>query len=139
MRYICNRACYYDDQYYEVGDVLRDGMKPTKHFSSENSFVEKEDLPMQMYGDDPRSTAQIKSDIERKGETPVSNNRKELYSQWRSCKDQPDIKPKPIEEYTAEDIEKTTIKQFGKLYGVNTAGKTKAQVVESIRKMSNGE
>lgn len=86
-KYICIRKCYLHGKLWDLGDVFEpmfEGAEPNKHFAL-NGVVQIENRTGPMGpGDDPRSTVQIKADLEaltNKKPDP-SWNRKQLFWAW---------------------------------------------------------
>jgi hypothetical protein len=99
-KYVCFRQCYYANTYFNVGDILRPGIEPNKHFHVEGESAPEDGGPPVRAGDDPRSTKQIASDIMDnypKVDIPPEavGNRKALFALWVDAGQ--DAKPVPRE------------------------------------------
>lgn len=85
-KYICIRKCHYLDRLWEPGEQFVppfDGAAPNRHFQINGKPVGDERI-VQGPGDDPRSTAQMKKDLETMGVDADGMSRKDI---WRKLVD----------------------------------------------------
>ena len=87
-KYICIRDCYVHEKKWTVGEPLTPGLKPNKHFASEDDFsdalADATRIPITP-ADDPRSTIKIISDLKEKFGVEVDEkiSRKEAFLMWK--------------------------------------------------------
>jgi hypothetical protein len=120
--WICIRNCYYLDRYWKAGENLHsipgfEDAPPGKHFAL-NGIVPRDEIQqITRPGDDPRSTDQIRRDIEKNFphvKIPENADRKKLFNLWmdaekttgENAKEEPKRATKPDAE---TDAEKTTV------------------------------
>lgn len=102
-KYVCFRQCYYANTYFNVGDPLKPGIEPNKHFCIEGEATPEDGGPPVRAGDDPRSTKQIASDLMDKYpkvDIPPEavGNRKALFALWVEAGKDAKAAPKSTKE-----------------------------------------
>ncbi len=83
-RAVCHTACFWENTYWDPGDIYEGVIPPGKHFSADGSPPEV-DPSIRRAVDDPRSTVEMRTTLERSfGEKmPEDATRKQIYSALR--------------------------------------------------------
>lgn len=135
---ICFQKTYCNEHLYKPGEQLMAGHRPNKYFSEtgmpETGPGHRPTVP----GDDKRTSAQIRRDIEAMGAAPImGGSRKELFYQWTAlvkAKEDaaataqgPELASIPAEPNLA-DLSKEDLIEFGqKAFGVALNPKAKKE------------
>lgn len=108
LKHKCIRDCYYNERYWSIGEVIEDtpgfeDMPPNKHFLPLGAPNPMNDKPIVVSGDDPRSTKQIREDLESKYGIKKAKNtpRKKLFAAWREAEQNAGEQPRSTGGYKA--------------------------------------
>lgn len=160
QKHKCIRDCYYNERYWSAGEVIEDtpgfeDMPPNKHFLPLGAPTPVDDRPIVVAGDDPRSTKQIREDLERVHgiKKPKNTSRKKLFAAWREAeqdgKESPKAKPggykapaeepeeavvpgnlKQIVTMSPDEIDAITKADIAARLGVNPISFNKTELIE---------
>ncbi len=107
IQHVCIRECYYLERHWTVGEVFEstpwtEGCKPGKHFIRKGSSMPASGQPIVIAGDDPRSTAVLREELESKHgiKLPKKTSRKVIFAEWRDAEGSTGSQPAAPKEKT---------------------------------------